>query len=170
MLVVSELLRLLQSISATYSEGIIPDLSDDLSLDLFNTYRSYLYPSIYPVPLIKRTDTRGSLVELVKGGSGGQSFISDSHPNIVRGNHYHLRKVERFVVLRGQATIGIRRLFDNVVINFPVDGETPAFVDMPTMHAHNLTNVGSTELVTMFWSHEIFNPDAPDTYAEMVSS
>ena len=168
-LVVSELLELLQNIAATYRQGIIPQLSDDISLDLFNTYRSYLYPSIYPVPLIKRTDARGSLVEVVKGGSGGQSFISDTHPSIVRGNHFHLRKVERFVVLRGQATIGIRRLFDEAIVDFVVDGETPTFVDIPTMHTHNLTNTGSTELVTLFWSHEIFNPDAPDTYAEMVN-
>jgi len=168
LLEVSELLEILKNIAATYRDGVIPELSNDLSLDLFNTYRSYVYPSIYPVPLIKRTDARGSLVEVVKGGSGGQSFTSDSHPGIVRGNHYHLRKVERFVVLRGEATISIRRLFDDEVINFSVNGEMPTFVDMPTMHAHNLTNTGSSELVTMFWSHEIFNPDAPDTYAEMV--
>jgi UDP-2-acetamido-2,6-beta-L-arabino-hexul-4-ose reductase len=168
-MVVSELLEILENIAATYRHGVIPPLPDDISLDLFNTYRSYLYPSIYPAPLTKRTDARGSLVEVVKGGSGGQNFVSDSHPAIVRGNHFHLRKVERFVVLRGQATIGIRRLFDDVVIDFSVDGGTPTFVDIPTMHTHNLTNTGSTELVTLFWSNEIFDPEAPDTYVEMVN-
>jgi UDP-2-acetamido-2,6-beta-L-arabino-hexul-4-ose reductase len=168
-MMVSELLAFLQDVVSTYRMGIIPELSDDISLDLFNTYRSYLYPSIYPAPLTKRTDARGSLVEVVKGGSGGQSFVSDTHPTVVRGNHFHLRKVERFVVLRGQATIGIRRLFDDVVIDFSVDGETPTFVDIPTMHTHNLTNTGSTELVTLFWSNEIFDPEAPDTYVEMVN-
>ena len=169
LMMVSELRERLQDVASTYRTGIIPGLSDDISLDLFNTYRSYLYPSFYPAPLTKRSDARGSLVEVVKGGSGGQSFVSDSYPAIVRGNHFHLRKVERFVVLRGQATIGIRRLFDNAVVEFSVDGETPTFVDIPTMHTHNLTNTGSTELVTLFWSNGIFDPEAPDTYAEMVS-
>jgi UDP-2-acetamido-2,6-beta-L-arabino-hexul-4-ose reductase len=39
---------------------------------------------------------------------------------------------------------------------------------MPTFHTHEITNVGEGDLLTLFWSHEIFNPATPDTYPEPV--
>ena len=85
-----------------------------------------------------------------------------------RGDHFHRRKVERFTVLSGSATIALRRLFTNEVFEFNVTGEEPVAVDMPTMWSHNITNTGSRPLYTSFWSNDIFDPDAPDTIAEVV--
>ena len=45
----------------------------------------------------------------------------------------------------------------------------PAVVDMPTMWAHNITNIGTDELLTVFWSNDIFDPRRPDTYPEKVT-
>jgi UDP-2-acetamido-2,6-beta-L-arabino-hexul-4-ose reductase len=167
---VSSLRDRLVGIDTTYRNGVIPSLNESIDLDLFNTYRSYLFPQYYPVALPEHSDHRGSLVEAVKGGSGGQSFVSTSHPGVVRGNHFHLRKVERFVVLQGQASIRIRRLFDDRIIDLDVCGEEPSVVDIPTLHTHNLVNIGNSELLTLFWSHEVFDSENPDTYAELVGS
>jgi UDP-2-acetamido-2,6-beta-L-arabino-hexul-4-ose reductase len=41
---------------------------------------------------------------------------------------------------------------------------------MPTMWVHNITNVGTDELLTLFWANEIFDQDRPDTYPEQVSA
>lgn len=165
---ISEALARLRALDATYREGVFPDLRDPLDLEFFNTFRSYLYPARYPVPLQLRTDPRGCLFEAVKGHQGGQTFISTTHPGITRGRHYHRHKVERFLVIEGRGEIRIRRLFDTDVKVFPVSGEAPAYLDIPTFHAHEITNVGEGGMTTLFWSHEIFDPARPDTYSEPV--
>jgi UDP-2-acetamido-2,6-beta-L-arabino-hexul-4-ose reductase len=165
---VSGLLSKLILQAKQYRDQVIPDLRDDLSLDLFNTYRSYLLPQHHLVIMKVHADDRGNLFEAVKTFSGGQCFISSTRPGITRGNHYHTRKFERFLVLQGSAKIRIRRVFDSVVISFEVSGDSPQFVDMPTMHTHNITNTGDSDLITLFWAQEIFDPARPDTVPELV--
>ena len=97
----------------------------------------------------------------------GQSFVSWTEPGFTRGNHFHFRKIERFCVLQGQAEIKIRRLFSEHTHVFRNDGR-PLMIDMPTLHTHNIKNVGAEPLVTLFWANEIFDPQAPDTYSEQV--
>lgn len=166
---VSELLDRLRYMHDRYvAAKVIPDLSDSLDLRLFNTLRSYLYPSHYPVNLDLRIDARGSLFEAVKVMQGGQTFLSTSHPGVTRGNHYHLRKVERFLVVSGNAEIRVRKLFSNDLQTFLVSGNAPCYVDMPSFHTHSITNVGTDELLTLFWSNEIFDPADTDTFTEAV--
>jgi len=166
-LAVSDLLARLSRLAGEYREGVVPT-SQGLELALFNTYRSYLYPRHYPVDVRVRSDDRGRLFEAVKCNEGGQVFISDTRPGITRGNHYHRRKVERFFVLEGQAEIRVRRLFDEQVTTFTVDGRRPQYIDMPTLHPPNITNTGQGLLVTLFWANEIFDPQRPDTEPEQV--
>lgn len=164
----SEALERLRSIHTTYQSGIIPDLSDVLVLEFFNTYRSYLFPEHYPICLQPRVDARGSLFEAVKSIHGGQAFISTTRPGVTRGRHYHRCKLERFLVVSGQAEIRIRRLFEPKVWVFPVTGNDPCYIDIPTFHVHEIANQGNQDLLTLFWSHELFNPANPDTYPEPV--
>jgi UDP-2-acetamido-2,6-beta-L-arabino-hexul-4-ose reductase len=160
----------LQHFSQLYAFGDIPPLETDLDIDLFNTLRAASFPGRYPITLSSRTDDRGRLVEVVRAHGGqGQTFVSSTKPGITRGEHFHLRKMERFVVLNGEARISLRKLFTSDVVSFNVSGEEPRIVDMPTMWAHNITNVGRSELTTLFWTHELFDPVAPDTFAEPVS-
>lgn len=158
----------LNDLHLSYEAGVVPTITDRFDRALFNTMRSYRFPRHYPTALDPRYDQRGHLVELVKADTGGQMFISSTKQGITRGNHYHRRKVERFVVVDGQANISLRRLLTDDVVSFDVDGSSPVAIDMPTMHTHNITNTGSDVLTTVFWSDEIFDPDAPDTYAEVV--
>jgi UDP-2-acetamido-2,6-beta-L-arabino-hexul-4-ose reductase len=165
---VSDMLARLEFLLARYRDNVFPDLHDLLDLQLFNTLRSYLFPAYYPCAPRLHSDARGDLFEAVKSDQGGQTFVSTTHPGVTRGNHFHLRKVERFLVLGGEAEIRLRRLFSDEVVSFRVSGSQPAFVDMPTFHAHSITNVGSGELQTLFWANEIFDPNDADTYAEAV--
>ena len=167
-LTVYALLNTLKGMQKLYGEHIIPDLREDLHRDLFNTFRSYLYPQHYPVRLTLHTDPRGSLFEAVKSFNGGQSFMSSTRSGITRGNHYHTRKVERFLVTGGEAEIRLRHLFGREVQTFRVSGDQPSYVDIPTLHTHNITNVGEATLSTLFWTHELFDPANPDTVAEQV--
>ena len=152
-----------------YREGDIPALHSDMDVALFNTLRAAMFPTAYPFKPTPRTDQRGTLVESVRvHGGQGQTFVSSTHPGFVRGEHFHLRKIERFQVLSGRAVIRLRRMLTDEVIDFEVNGDEPSVVDMPTMWAHSIKNVGTEELVTLFWAHELFNPEAPDTYPEPV--
>lgn len=165
---VSEMFARLESLLASYRNNVFPDLNDTLDLQLFNTLRSYLFPAYYPRTLRLHSDARGDLFEAVKSNQSGQTFVSTSHPGITRGNHFHFRKVERFLVLGGEAEIRLRRLFSDEVVSFRVSGRQPAFIDIPTFHAHSITNIGSGELQTLFWANEIFDSNDADTYPEAV--
>ncbi|WP_309064556.1 polysaccharide biosynthesis C-terminal domain-containing protein [Microbacterium sp.] len=166
---VSGLLARLAEIAALYRGGEIADVSTDFGRDLFNTYRSYAFPQHAPIRLERHADTRGSFFEIVRShGGDGQSSFSTTVPGVTRGDHYHRRKIERFTVLSGSGTIALRKLFTDEVIRFHVSGEEPAAVDMPTMWAHNITNSGSETLYTSFWTNDIFDPQNPDTIAEVV--
>lgn len=154
-----------------YSRGDIPALVSDLDVDLFNTLRAARFPAHYPIPLVPHADSRGSLVEVVRAhGGSGQTFVSATRPGVTRGEHFHLRKVERFVVLSGTARISLRRMFTDEVVSFDVSGERPSTVDMPVMWVHNITNTGGTDLTTLFWAHQLFDPLNPDTFPQPVEN
>lgn len=165
---VAELFERLRWLHESYSMNLFADLSDPFTLALFNSYRSALYPGSYPRMLKLNSDQRGTLFEASRGGGGGQTFLSWTHPGITRGEHFHLDKVERFLVLQGEAMIRIRPVLGETISEFRVSGEAPAAVDMPTLHTHHIVNVGDTPLLTLFWTNAVFDPAAPDTYADPV--
>jgi UDP-2-acetamido-2,6-beta-L-arabino-hexul-4-ose reductase len=168
---VRELVDLLTTFADHYRTGEIPPLTSRHEIRLFNTYRSHRFPAHYPIPLVRHSDQRGDLIEVVRAyGGAGQTFCSTSRPGARRGEHFHLAKVERFVVLAGIAEINLRRVGSTDVARFPVSGVTPVVVDMPTMWAHNIVNTGSDELLTLFWTNEPFDLSRPDTYPEPVAT
>jgi UDP-2-acetamido-2,6-beta-L-arabino-hexul-4-ose reductase len=168
---VSEILAKLLDIAETYRRGEIPDVLLKFDRDLFNTYRSYVFPDQAPVRLARHADARGSFFEIIRSHGGpGQSSFSTTEPGISRGDHFHRRKIERFTVLSGKATIALRKVFSDEVIEFDVTGTEPVAVDMPTMWAHKITNTGPDTLFTSFWTNDIFNPDFPDTIPEAVNA
>lgn len=166
---VKEVLDLLLEFESSYAAGEFPDLSTKFRVDLFNTYRATTFPMRYPIALQPHRDTRGMFVETVRSRGGeGQSSFSTTNPGITRGDHYHLSKIERFAVVQGSATISLRRMFHDAVVDFRVTGEAPCAIDMPVGWAHNITNTGGDLLVTQFWSNELFRPQEPDTFAHPV--
>lgn len=167
---VSEVLALLEEYKVQYFEkGEIPALNTPFELNLFNTYRSYMdYATHFPVKFTQHTDPRGAFVEVVRLGIGGQCSFSTTVPGITRGNHYHTRKIERFAVIKGKALIQLRKIGTDEVLDFYLDGNEPAYVDMPIWYTHNIKNIGEEELYTIFWINEPYNPEDADTYFEEV--
>jgi UDP-2-acetamido-2,6-beta-L-arabino-hexul-4-ose reductase len=143
----------------------LPDLADDFTRKLYGVYLTYLEPGDIAYSLQKKCDARGCLAEFVKAPSFGQIFVSRTAPGVTRGNHYHHAKAEKFLVLEGEAVIRLRRLDGAEVIEFPVRGEDFRVVDIPPGYTHSIENAGAGELVTLFWSSELFDPQRPDTRA-----
>ncbi|WP_435230930.1 NAD-dependent epimerase/dehydratase family protein [Pseudopelagicola sp. nBUS_20] len=152
----------------SYNANIYPDISEAVDLALFNSYRAATYPNHWPRHLKLKSDHRGALFEAIKSSSGGQVFLSTTQPAVTRGDHFHLNKVERFLVLKGEAVIRIRKVLSSEVWEYRVSGDKPAPIDMPTLHTHSIENVGDGELLTLFWTHDFFNPSDTDTYADKV--
>lgn len=163
---VSELLALLQKYKEEYLvKGVIPVLKDSFELNLFNTFRCYMnIKDHFPVKFEQHTDPRGSFVEIIRLGIGGQVSFSTTVPGITRGDHFHTRKIERFAVIKGKALIQLRRIGTDEVLDFFLDGDEPAYVDMPIWYTHNIKNIGEEVLYTNFWINEPYNPENADTY------
>lgn len=157
---------IMERMADSYVEnGTVPLIEDDVfELRLFNVLRSQMWPTAYPMRLTKHADQRGAFFEVVRAWGQGQTSISTTVPGVIRGEHFHFDKVERFAVISGKATIRVRRLYTVEVVEFPVSGDEPVFIDMPPLCTHDITNTGDTELVTMFWSHDHFDPANGDTY------
>jgi UDP-2-acetamido-2,6-beta-L-arabino-hexul-4-ose reductase len=166
---VSKVLAKLYEYNESYvKNGIFPNLDDYFDKCLFNTFRSYMSSAFFPRNFVFHTDSRGSFVETVKTMGKGQFSFSTTKSGITRGNHYHLRKVERFAVIKGEALIQLRKIGTEETINYKLSGDNPGYVDMPVWFTHNITNIGNEELVTLFWINEFFNPDDSDTFFEEV--
>jgi UDP-2-acetamido-2,6-beta-L-arabino-hexul-4-ose reductase len=164
---VTEILSLFEQFKKRYLDnGIIPVLKSRDDIHLFNTFRSYIPPKC--IQLTPHIDHRGIFVETIKLGTGGQVSFSTTVPGVTRGNHYHTRKIERFTVIKGKALIQLRKIGTHEVFSFEVDGNVPAYVDMPVWFTHNITNIGEDELYTQFWISEWYDPEDGDTYFETV--
>ena len=167
---VSEILVKLKYFQNTYQEkGEIPALYNDFEFRLFNTYRCYMdIASYFPKKFVQHLDARGGFVEIARQGIPGQTSFSTTLPEVTRGNHYHTRKIERFAVIKGKALIQLRRIGTKDIHEFYLDGDYPAYVDMPIWYTHNIKNIGDDTLYTIFWINEPFDPNNPDTYFEIV--
>lgn len=166
---VSEILKILERFKAEYFEkGIVPKISNSFELALFNTYRCYFPEEKFPFMLTEHTDNRGAFVEIIRTNESGQFSYSTTKPNITRGDHYHTRKIERFTVINGKAKIELRQIGTDNVVTYMLDGKSPSFVDMPIWTTHNITNIGDSDLYTLFWINEPYDPNDPDTYFEKV--
>lgn len=115
-----------------------------------------------------KKDERGSLVEVFKMPGFGQVLYSTSKSGIVRGNHYHTRKIEKFCVIEGKAKIRLRNRVTNEIEEYVVSGEKPEIVEIKINLTHNIQNIGDTEMKLLVWANEVFNPNDPDTFREEV--
>jgi UDP-2-acetamido-2,6-beta-L-arabino-hexul-4-ose reductase len=142
----------------------VADSSDPLTRRLLGTYASYVEPAELAYPLEQRTDTRGTLAELLKSERFGQMFVSRTKPGVTRGNHYHDLKVEKFCVLEGDAVIRFRPVLGEEVTEHRVSGTDFKVVDIPPGMTHSIENVGRAEMIVLFWASEILDRDRPDTH------
>ena len=130
---------------------------------LYSTYISYFRPEQFTYPLVKHEDPRGVFVEMLKTPDAGQFSYFTAHPGITRGGHYHHTKTEKFLVIKGQARFGFRHIDTGDTYSVDTDGATPVVVETVPGWSHDITNVGTDDMVVMLWANEIFDRGAPDT-------
>ena len=155
--------ELIQSFPALRDSLTAPDQSDPLVKKLYATYLSFLPPEDFSRPTVTHADQRGSFTELLHMGSRGQVSLNISKPHITKGDHWHQTKHEKFIVLQGEGVIRFRKVGDSTVIAYKVSGENLTVVDIPTGYTHSIENTGDTDMLTLMWANEVFDPAHPDT-------
>ncbi|MEI6285451.1 MAG: NAD-dependent epimerase/dehydratase family protein [Bacillota bacterium] len=165
---VGELADAIYSFKANRLTKIMPDLSNYFTKSLYSTYLSYLDESDFSYALDTKHDDRGWLAELIKSRQFGQIFVSKTKPGITRGNHYHNTKVEKFCVISGRGFIRFRHISSDEVLVYEVDDVNLIVLDIPPGYTHSIENTGTSEMITLFWSSEIFDTTNTDTYFDQV--
>ncbi|WP_312654562.1 capsular polysaccharide biosynthesis protein CapF [Proteiniclasticum sp.] len=155
---------LLNSFKNSREDRTIPDMSESFTKKLYSTYLSYLPTDRFSYDLKMNTDHRGSFTEFIKTPERGQVSINVSKPGITKGNHWHHTKNEKFLVVSGLGVIRFRKIDSHEIIEYVVSGEKLEVVDIPTGYTHNIENLGNTDMVTVMWANEQFDPNKPDTY------
>ena len=154
----------LQGFRSSRRDLVVPDFANPFIKRLYATYLAYLPEDQLAYALDKKEDQRGALAELLKAPSFGQIFVSRTKPGITRGNHYHDTKTEKFCVVEGEALVRFRHIQGKEVTAYRVSGNEFRVVDIPPGYTHSIENVGTTEMVVLFWASEPFDPAKPDTY------
>ena len=168
---VSALASQLQEIAETYGSADIPALTSPFDVGLFNTYRSFRLQKATELPfaLDRRADARGTSSKCAaREAVPGKHPFRQLFPASRVDSTFTAERLKGSFVLSGKAEIAMRCLFSDEVLRFDVDGSLPVAMDMPTLWTHKITNTGDSELYTMFWSNDIFDPASPDTFAEEV--
>jgi len=135
---------------------------------LYATYVSYLPNEKFSYQVTQHSDPRGVFVEMLKTPDSGQFSYFTAHPGITRGGHYHHTKTEKFLVIKGEALFRFRHLLTDELFEFRVNGGTPNVVDTIPGWSHDITNIGSEDLIVMLWANEIFNIDLADTFQKKI--
>lgn len=164
-----EIVNLLYSFKESRKNLMLPDMTEGgFEKKLYSTYISYLPKDDFSYPLLMHEDERGSFTEILKSVDRGQVSVNISKPGIIKGEHWHHTKNEKFLVVSGNALIRFRRHGESEITEYHVSGEKLEIVDIPTGYTHSIINEGTTDLVTIMWCNECFNPGKTDTIYEAV--
>ncbi len=165
-----EIVDLLEQFKAQPQTLMMPEIPhNSFAKKLYSTYLSYLPKEKVSFPLKMNGDERGSFTELLRTPKCGQISVNISKPGITKGQHWHHTKWEFFIVVSGRGLIQMRKIGSEEVLNFEVSGERIEAVHMLPGYTHNIINLSETEdLVTVMWANELFDPNKPDTFFEVV--
>lgn len=161
---VGQIAELLLSFRESRVTLSLPTLTNPFEKKLYSTYLSYLPPDRLSYPLRTNQDERGSFTEMLRTPDRGQISVNISKPRVTKGNHWHHTKTEKFLVVSGEGLVRLRKYDSHQVITYHLSGEKPEVVDIPPGYTHHIVNEGETDLVTLIWANEPFDPEQPDTY------
>lgn len=159
-----EIVDLIYSFKKSREECSIPNMFNEFTKKLYSTYLSYLPEDQFSYDLKMNVDNRGSFTEFIKTPDRGQVSVNISKLGIIKGNHWHHTKNEKFLVVSGKGVIRFRKVDSDEIIEYYVNGDKMEVVDIPTGYTHNIENLGDMDMVTIMWANECFDPNKPDTY------
>ena len=130
---------------------------------LYSTYLSYLSPKHFAYAIPSYGDERGMFAEMLKTKDSGQVSFFTAKPGVTRGGHYHHSKTEKFLVIQGKARFGFRHIVTDETYEITAFGNKLKIVETAPGWSHDITNIGTEEMVVILWANEVFDLDNPDT-------
>ena len=161
---VGEIAKLIQAFADGRARGAIPEVGTGLARALYATFIAALPATEASYSLSAKTDARGSFVEVLKTPAAGQFSYFTAHPGVTRGGHYHHTKIEKFLVAHGTGRFRFRHVLSGEFFEVVSTAGEPVVIETMPGWAHDVTNVGTGELVVLSWANEQFDPTRPDTY------
>jgi UDP-2-acetamido-2,6-beta-L-arabino-hexul-4-ose reductase len=149
--------------------NLIDAVGQGLVRALYATYVAALPPAEFAYPIVSHRDPRGAFSEMLKTRDAGQFSYFTAGPGVTRGGHYHHSKTEKFLIVHGQALFRFRHIVTDERHEIRTSGETPVVVETVPGWAHDVTNIGEGNMVSLLWANEIFDPTRPDTIAAPLS-
>ena len=162
---VGELARLIGSFRDSRNTLMTERVGTGLVRALYATYVSYLPVASFTYRVPQHGDPRGVFVEMLKTPDCGQFSFFTAHPGITRGGHYHHSKTEKFLVIKGEARFRFRHMQTGETHELVTSGAWAEIVETVPGWTHDITNIGSEEMVVMLWANEVFDRSKTDTYA-----
>lgn len=162
---VGELARLVQTFKDSRTTLMTERVGTGLVRALYATYVSYLPVESFSYTVPQHGDPRGVFVEMLKTPDAGQFSYFTAHPGITRGGHYHHSKTEKFLVIKGQARFKFRHMQTGQAHELVTSGDKAEIVETVPGWTHDITNIGSDEMIVMLWANEVFDRARPDTFA-----
>ena len=135
---------------------------------LYSTYVSYLPPEQFSYSIPSYGDERGMFAEMLKTKDSGQFSFFIAKPGVTRGGHYHHSKTEKFLVVQGNARFNFRHIFSNETYEIKISGKKLKILQTVPGWSHNITNIGTEDVVVMLWANEILDRDNIDTVTHKV--
>lgn len=161
---VGELAEILQSFRNSRETLMTERVGSGFLRALHATYLSFLPSCSFSYPIPMHRDERGDFVEMLKTPDCGQFSYFTASPGVTRGGHYHHTKTEKFLVIKGVARFRFRHLLTGELKELIARGGEPQVVETTPGWTHDVTNIGTDELIVMLWANEVFDRDRPDTY------
>ena len=162
---VGEVARQIQAFKDSRTTLMTERVGTGLVRALYATYVSYLPVESFAYTVPQHADPRGVFVEMLKTPDCGQFSFFTAHPGITRGGHYHHSKTEKFLVIKGQARFKFRHMHTSQTHELLTSGDKAEIVETVPGWTHDITNMGSEEMVVMLWANEVFDRARPDTFA-----
>ena len=163
-IVVKNLYKKILEIDQNRRDLFIPNFKDKFSKNLYSTYISLIPKKKFTYKLNPIKDERGSFIEVLKTKNAGQISLIIAKKNKIRGHHFHHSKVEKFLVIKGEAIFKMTNIIDKKEVLYKLNGDNPLIVETIPGWQHYIKNNGSTDLHVLLWSNEVFNVKKPDTY------
>ena len=161
---VGQLARLIRGFKECRASLAVPDMDDPFIKKLYSTYLSYLPKDGFSYNLLSHEDNRGSFIEFIRTAGQGQLSVNVSKPHVVKGGHWHQSKHEKFLVVKGEGIIRLRKVDERESLTYKVSDSKPEVVEIPPGYTHEIENIGDTDMVTLMWANENYDPGHPDTY------
>lgn len=162
---VGELARQIRAFRDSRNTLMTDRVGTGLVRALYSTYVSYLPPESFAYTVPQHGDARGVFVEMLKTPDAGQFSFFTAYPGITRGGHYHHSKTEKFLVIKGQARFKFRHMQTGETHELVTSGDKSVIVETVPGWTHDITNIGTDEMVVMLWANEVFDRARPDTFA-----